>query len=66
MKETVRNKLIEIAENKKLWNKNIEIDGETYIFVSSRNEFRKMVKQPSGEIGVVVAVWICNSLKEIV
>lgn len=48
-----------------MWNKNVEIDGETYIFVSSRNEFRKIVSQPSGEIGTLVGLWICNSFKEV-
>ena len=66
MKETIKNKFIEIANNKKMWNTNIEIDGETYIFISSRNEFRKIVKQQSGVIGVVVAVWVEGNLMEAV
>lgn len=46
--------LEEIGNNRKQWDRIIEINGDLFIYNSAKNEFRKVVKQPSGEILVLV------------
>lgn len=55
MKKTneLKNALVEMFENK-VWNKLTLIDGDYYIYVSAKNEFRKLVHQPSGDIAALV------------
>ncbi len=40
--------------NEHEWNKHIEIDGEKYIYISCKNEFRRVVHQPGEDIAVLV------------
>ncbi len=52
--------------NKHEWNKHIEIDGEQYIYISCKNEFRRVVHQSGEDIAVLVGcmafgqfMWCC-------
>ena len=53
----LKNKLIDIY-NSKTWDKIIDINGEKYIYISATNEFRKIVKQSSGDIATIVATMV--------
>lgn len=53
----LKNKLIEIYNLKK-WDKIVEINGDKYIYISATNEFRKIIKQSSGDIAAIVATMV--------
>lgn len=62
----LKNKLETTFTNKANYNKHIQIDGETYIYISCRNEIRRVVHQNSGDIAVLVGcftfgrfMWCC-------
>lgn len=61
----LKNALTEMYNNK-VWNKHVEIEGENYIYISATNEFRRVIKQPSGQIAMLVGcmvqgnfMWCC-------
>lgn len=53
--DTLKQKLLAAFGDRRNWNRNIEIDGEVFRFVSATNEIRRQVKQPSGTIFVQCA-----------
>lgn len=64
--EELKNALLNMY-NKKIWNKETEIDGERYIYISVQNYFKKIIDQPSGKTTVLIGcinsigqfVWCC-------
>lgn len=56
MKKTddLKNKLVATFTKRNNWNKHIEIDGETYIYISAKSEIRREVHQQSGTIASLV------------
>lgn len=55
-KDELREAFAAILANKREWDKEFTADGKTYIYYSSRNEFREKVEQPSGTAYVLVAL----------
>lgn len=58
MDATIKKSLEAIGNNKAMWNKHIEISGETYIYNSAKNEFRQVVNQPGGTIARLVGCMV--------
>ena len=60
MKKTddLKNKLVATFTKRNNWNKRIEIDGETYIYISAKNEIRREVRQSSGTIAALVGCFM--------
>ena len=52
--EELKNKLAATFSNKANWNKHIDIDGETYIYISCKNEIRQRIHQTGGDIAILV------------
>lgn len=53
-------KLTETFLNKQNWNREIAIDGETFIYISAENKIRRIVNQPSGKVAVLVACFVLD------
>lgn len=50
----LRKTLEGIGNDKALWDRHIEIEGDMYFYSSARNEFRKVANQPSGTIAILI------------
>jgi len=58
----LREKLTKIFSQRENWNKLIDVDEELYIYISSCNEIRRLVRQPSGNVAVLVACFCLGKL----
>ncbi len=63
--EKLKESLVQIY-NTHEWDKHIKINGIQYIYISCKNEFRRVVHQPGEDIAVLVGcmafgqfIWCC-------
>lgn len=64
MEQSLKDALKEIGNNKSFWNKHLEIEGNQYVYISAKNEFRKVVEQPSGTVEVIVGCMFLGDFLE--